>query len=332
MNARAGNTFPTVLRSLLRQDPNVIMVGEIRDEEVAQIVGQAAYTGHLVLTSMHTVDAATAVTRLANLGLEPFKIAESLSAVLAQRLLRTLCPACKRVHNDEEARRLGEEHRMGPVPASAGPGCQHCNHTGFGGRMPVAELMTPSDALRDAITRGATANEIRAAMRAAGYPTMREQALRLVAAGITSIEEVNRVLTDDESTRASRDRPRVLVTDDDPITRMLVKLLLEREQFDVLEAANGRDAVEIATRERPDLLIIDLHMPETDGYEAITTLRRDLSMATLPIVVLTSEDGPGIEHRVLELGADDYMLKPFDPEVLLSRVHAVFRRIKVMAA
>ena len=332
VNPKGGNTFATVLRSLLRQDPNVIMVGEIRDEEVAQIVGQAAYTGHLVLSSMHTVDAATAVTRLANLGLEPYKIAESLSAVLAQRLIRTICPGCKQVHGPGEARRLGETHTLPSIPASAGPGCPHCNHTGFLGRMPVAELLTPNEALRDAITRGATAHEIRAAMRAAGYPTMREQALRLVAAGVTSIEEVNRVLADDESTRAARERPRILVTDDDPITRMLVKLLLEREQFEVLEAANGRDAVEIATRERPDLMFMDLHMPGTDGYEAIAQLRRDLSLATLPIVVLTSEEGPGVEHRVLQLGADDYMIKPFDPEVLLSRVHAVFRRLKVMAA
>jgi CheY-like chemotaxis protein len=281
---------------------------------------------------MHTVDAATAVTRLANLGLEPYKIAESLSAVLAQRLIRTLCPSCKRVHSEEEARMRGEAHKLPPLPVSAGPGCQHCNHTGFVGRMPVAELLTPSEALRDAISRGATAHEIRAAMRAAGFPTMREQALRLVTSGLTSIEEVNRVLTDDDSTRAARERLRVLAADDDPITRMLVKLLLEREQFEVLEAANGRDAIEIATRERPDLLIVDLHMPEADGYEAITALRRDLSLAMMPILVLTSEEGPGIEHRVLELGADDYMIKPFDPDVLLSRVHAVFRRLRVAAA
>ena len=96
------------------------MVGEIRDAEVAQIVGQAAYTGHLVLTSMHTLDTATAITRLTNLGLQPFKIAECLSAVLAQRLLRSLCPYCKTVNNALEARDLGTEHHMASVPASAG--------------------------------------------------------------------------------------------------------------------------------------------------------------------------------------------------------------------
>ena len=334
VNPRAGNTFAAALRSLMRQDPNVIMVGEIRDEEVAQIVGQAAYTGHLVLTSMHTVDAATAITRLANLGLESFKIAESLSAVLAQRLLRALCPSCRRTHSPEDALRRGAEHRIPSAPFSAGSGCQHCNHTGYLGRVPVAELLTPSDGLRDAISRGATAYEIRAAMRAAGFSTMRDHALQLVATGVTSIEEVNRVLTDDAESvhAAARDRKRVLVTDDEPITRMLVKLLLERDHYEVLEATNGKDAVELATRERPDLLLIDLNMPEMDGYEAIARLRKDLALATLPIIVLTAEDGPGVEKRVLELGADDYIIKPFDPDILLSRVNAVFRRLKVMAA
>jgi len=157
--------------------------------------------------------------------------------------------------------------------------------------------------------------------------------MRLVAAGITSIEEVNRVLAEDvDGAQKAHARRRVLVTDDEPITRMLVKLLLERENYEVLEATNGSQAVDIATRERPDLMIVDLNMPEMDGYEAITRLRRDMTLATLPIMVLTSEEGPGVERRVLELGADDYVLKPFDAAVLLSRVNGVFRRLKVMAA
>jgi CheY-like chemotaxis protein len=320
-----------VLRSILRQDPNVIMVGEIRDGEVAQIVGQAAYTGHLVLASMHTADAATAITRLQNLGLEPFKVAESLSAVLAQRLLRTLCPGCRRIVPDADARPIGSSS-----PAAtrivAGPGCDRCQHTGYLGRVPVAEVLTPSDGLRDAIGRGATAHEIRFAMRSAGFPTMRDQAMRLVQQGVTSIEEVDRVLADDGRSKSQRTKPRVLVTDDDPITRMLVKLLLEREHYDVLEAMNGQQAVEIALREKPDLIMSDLHMPEMDGYESIRRMRKDFSLAMVPIIVLTAEDGPGVEQRVLELGADDYIVKPFDPTVLLSRVHAAFRRLNASAA
>jgi type IV pilus assembly protein PilB len=333
VNAKSGNTFPNVLRSILRQDPNVIMVGEIRDEEVAQIVGQAAYTGHLVLSSMHTADTATAITRLTNLGLEPFKIAESLSAVIAQRLLRALCPHCRREHDEFEARRRGAAHNIRLVPASAGSGCEHCAHTGYLGRVPVVELLTPTDELRDAIARGATAHDIRSAMRSAGVPTMRDRALELVRTGVTSLEEVERVLSLDTETAAAKPTTRrVLVTDDEPITRMLVKLLLEREQFEVLEATNGKQAVEIAVRERPDLVLCDLNMPEMDGFEAIGRIRKDFSLSTLPIIVLTAEDGDGVERRVLELGADDYIVKPFDPAVLLSRVNAVFRRLKVAAA
>jgi len=113
---------------------------------------------------------------------------------------------------------------------------------------------------------------------------------------------------------------------------MLVKLLLERENFEVLEARNGDEAVAVATRERPDLVLLDLNMPVMDGYEAIHHLRHDASLASLPIIVLTAEDGQTVERRVLAMGADDYMLKPFDATVLVSRVHAVFNRLKLRAA
>jgi len=333
VNARAGNGFAAILKSLLRQDPNILMVGEVRDAEVAQIVGQAAYTGHLVLSSLHTTDAATAVTRLMNLGLEPFKIAESLRCIVAQRLVRRLCPECRRLHDDIEAHRLAQKHQVRLIRASAGPGCGFCKQTGYAGRIPIAEILMPSDALRATIAQGATAHEIRAAMHASGIPTMRDHAIDLVAAGITAIEEVERVLASDDTEQPGRGaQRRILVVDDDPMSRMLVKLLLERERYDVLEASNGRDGVEIAARERPDIVLLDLNMPEMDGYQAIARLRHELALTGLPIVVLTAEDGPGTERRVLELGADDYIVKPFDADVLIARVQAVFRRFGAMAA
>jgi DNA-binding response OmpR family regulator len=129
-----------------------------------------------------------------------------------------------------------------------------------------------------------------------------------------------------------RVRSRILVADDEPITRMLVKLLLEREHYDVMEATNGDQAVEIALRERPNLVLIDLNMPVMDGYQAIHFLRKTLSMATLPIIVLTAEDGDSIERRVLELGANDYIIKPFDPGILLARVSGLFGRMHMVAA
>ena len=157
---------------------------------------------------------------------------------------------------------------------------------------------------------------------------MRDQAMRFVSQGLTSLDEVHRVLSDEvDGEPPAHIQARVLIADDEPIARMIVRRLLERENFRVLEAANGKQAVDIAMRERPDLMIIDLNMPEMDGYEAIARLRRDITVAaTLPIMVLTSEEGPAVESRVLELGADDYIVKPFDQTVLLSRVNAVFNR------
>jgi type IV pilus assembly protein PilB len=319
VNPRAGATFASVLRSVLRQDPNVVMVGEIRDAEVAQIVGQAAYTGHLVLSSVHTIDTATAVMRLLNLGLEPFRVAETLTGILAQRLVRRLCPECS---------------LRGGRDGTPGPGCAHCGETGYVDRVPIAELLTPTDEIRSAIARGATAAEIRLAMREAGMPSMRDHARAMVEAGITTAAEIARVLGDtaesSEST-PSRRRPLVLIADDEPITRTLVRLLLERDGYAVVEVANGRQAVEQAKVCRPALVVMDLHMPEMSGFEAVTALRRIPELAGVPIVVVTAEQGPGVERQVLALGADDYIVKPFEPSLLAGRIKAVFARQQLAA-
>jgi type IV pilus assembly protein PilB len=327
VNRAAGTNFAQVLRSVLRQDPNVIMLGEIRDSEVAQIAGQAAYTGHLVLSSLHTVDAATAVGRLLNLGVEPFRVSETLNAVFAQRLVRRLCPDCRVLLDAHEARRRGDEHGIKAVVATAGKGCDRCRNTGYLDRLPVAESLVPDDAMRRLIRESASAADLRAAMRQGGFRSMRDVALDAVANGVTSIDEVNRVLADDDAVRLpQRTRNRVLIVDDDRMIRMLVKLLLEKDGYDVIEGENGLHAIELARRERPELIVLDLMMPEMDGFEAIGRLRREIALATLPVIVLTAESGPDTERRVLELGADDYLVKPFEPGVLLPRVRAAFRR------
>lgn len=321
VNARAGATFANVLRSVLRQDPDVLMVGEIRDAEVAGIVGQAAYTGHLVLTSVHTIDAASAVTRLLNLGLEPFRIAESLSGILAQRLVRRLCPGCR-------TRETG-----GYV---AGAGCPHCHNTGFLARVPVAELLTLTDHIREVIAKNGTATEIRLAMRQAGIPSMRDAARRLVREGTTSVDEVARVLGAEEEGPAVVApfiaRRTVLVADDEPITRTLVRVLLDRAGYTVIEAATGREAVDLASQRHPDLILMDLNMPQMDGYDAIGLIRSLPDLVAVPIVVVTADDGARVESKVLALGADDYIVKPFEPAVLDARVKAAFERHRLAVA
>ncbi|RPE73060.1 type II secretion system protein E (GspE) [Tibeticola sediminis] len=181
VNPKIELDFARALRAILRQDPDVIMIGEIRDHETAQIAIQASLTGHLVLATLHTNDAASAVTRLTDMGVEPFLLSSSLLGVLAQRLVRRLCAHCKR--QDAE----GAWH---PV------GCAECGHTGYAGRTGIFELLAADEAIRALIHAQAGEAEIRAAGLAAGMRLMREDGERLVASGVTSREELLRVTRD----------------------------------------------------------------------------------------------------------------------------------------
>jgi general secretion pathway protein E len=181
VNAKIDLTFAKALRAILRQDPDVIMIGEIRDFETAQIAIQASLTGHLVLATVHTNDAVSSATRLIDMGVEPFLLSSSLLGVLAQRLVRKLCVHCKR----EDAH--GHWH---PV------GCEHCSHTGYKGRTGVYELMVADDKLRSLIHNRADENQLFVAAEAGGLKSMREDGQRLVRLGITSPEEVIRVTRD----------------------------------------------------------------------------------------------------------------------------------------
>ena len=181
VNPKIDLTFGKALRAILRQDPDVIMIGEIRDFETAQIAIQASLTGHLVLATVHTNDAVSSVTRLVDMGVEPYLLSSSLLGTLAQRLVRKLCPACKR--QDEH----GHWH---PV------GCPACSGTGYKGRTGVYELMVADDAIRELVHSRAPESEMHAAAQKGGLRSMREDGERLVSAGLTSLEEVIRVTRD----------------------------------------------------------------------------------------------------------------------------------------
>lgn len=182
VNPRIDMTFAKALRSILRQDPDVIMIGEIRDLETAQIAVQSSLTGHLVLATLHTNDSASSVTRLVDMGVEPFLLASSLLGVLAQRLVRRLCEKCKE-----------------PDPVTGGwraPGCLACGKTGFQGRMGVHELLHVDDEIRGLIHSGASESAIRAVARKQGQLTMREDGQRWIDSGATSLDEIIRVTRD----------------------------------------------------------------------------------------------------------------------------------------
>ncbi|MBN1577907.1 MAG: Flp pilus assembly complex ATPase component TadA [Chitinispirillaceae bacterium] len=197
INEKAGVTFASALRSILRQDPDVILVGEIRDNETAQIAIQAAQTGHLVLSTLHTNDALSAITRLRDLGVPSFLIASSVLALVAQRLVRVLCPSCKyetdvspliknrwkTIFGTEELSRAFEAR-----------GCDHCNNTGFRGRVGIFELIVVNDKLRDAIADNIPENNIRRMIREDGFQTLIYDGIEKVKQGATSPEELLRIV------------------------------------------------------------------------------------------------------------------------------------------
>ncbi len=190
-NEKIGFTFATALRSLLRQDPDIIMVGEVRDPETAAIAVQAALTGHLVITTLHTNDAASAVTRLANVGIEPYLVAASVVGILAQRLVRKICTHCRETYTPPEPlRRLGGSAIADLETFYRGRGCPKCRGTGFQGRIGIYELLSVNEEIRELIISGAALAEIRAAAARNNLSTLRTDGMKKVRAGITTLEEV----------------------------------------------------------------------------------------------------------------------------------------------
>ncbi|MEW6323429.1 MAG: ATPase, T2SS/T4P/T4SS family [Acidobacteriota bacterium] len=199
VNDKIKLTFAAALRSILRQDPDVILVGEIRDQETARIAMQAAQTGHLVLSTLHTDDAPSSVTRLTDIGIEPYVIASALIGVVAQRLVRRLCPHCRRQYTpppDVLHALAISESDAASIPFYRAVGCDQCNHTGYRGRMGIYEVMRVSDKVRRLISQRATEDAIREAATAAGMMTLGDDALAKVKAGVTTPEELLRVVTE----------------------------------------------------------------------------------------------------------------------------------------
>jgi type IV pilus assembly protein PilB len=196
INEGIGRTFAAALRSFLRQDPDVILVGETRDVETAQISIRAALTGHLVFTTLHTNDCPSTIARLLEMGIPPFLISSSLLLILAQRLARRLCAACKEPYEVDEETLAPYGHvptGRGKVTLHKGKGCPTCSFTGMKGRVAIYEVMPISEELKDAILRTATIAAIREIAQSQGMKTLRQAALLKVLAGTTSIEEVLRV-------------------------------------------------------------------------------------------------------------------------------------------
>jgi type IV pilus assembly protein PilB len=195
INPKGGLTFATGLRSILRQDPDVIMVGEIRDLETAEISVQSALTGHLVFSTLHTNDAPSSLTRLIDMGVEPFLISSSVIGIIAQRLVRTICPACKQAYSPskEIINDIGVKLPEGNLKFYKGTGCKACKNTGYKGRIGIFEILMLDDKIRDLILAKTSSSQIKRIAHEAGMRTLREDGITKVLAGATTIDEVIRV-------------------------------------------------------------------------------------------------------------------------------------------
>ena len=376
---KAGLTFAAALRSILRQDPNVVLVGEIRDKETAQIAVQASLTGHLVLSTLHTNDAANAVTRLVDIGVESYKIAASLRGVVAQRLMRKLCPTCKEVWMEAPPERLRRWIPKG-TPLYRAAGCPDCAMTGYRGRFSILEILTMTPELERLIAAGEAAGRIAAAAQRGGMKSLWDSGLAHVARGESTLDELTRVVDiPDEPEAPSPQEPRVsrrtdgvrrspapgsvtappepvapvstvfdlleesapparrsgahgqpaskvLLVDDEDSLRKVMRDLLERDGYVVTEARDGVQALDQVDRVGPDIIVLDLNLPGLDGYGVLSHLRSRPATAGIPVIVLTAKGDEDNEVRVFELGADDFLTKPFRARALSARLEAVLGR------
>jgi type IV pilus assembly protein PilB len=344
INERVGLTFAGGLRTILRQDPDIVMVGEIRDPETAAIAMQASMTGHLVLSTLHTNDAPSAVSRLIDMGVEPFLITSSLTLVVGQRLARVPCPRCSEpVEADPKTLELLglEPEAVEGANLRSGTGCGFCAQTGYQGRVGLFEVVRVTRKLRELIVSRATEVAIKEEAAASGMRSMRADGLAKALAGRTTLEEVLRVTPPDPdlARRAGRRAggpapaqvasgvktpPKVLVLDDDAaIVQVAAAVLVDG--YAVMGASEVDEALRMVAAQRPDLLLVDLDLPGADPTQLLAALR-ETAARDLPVLLMSAVDDRRARDRALAAGATGFIPKPFGDTELRSEVAAVLRR------
>jgi len=357
INPAAGITFAAGLRSILRQDPDIVMVGEIRDSETAITAFQAAQTGHLVLSTLHTNDAPSAVIRLMDLKIDPFLVSASLIAVIGQRLVRKVCQECKTPEALPPEQMEAIRPYLGQDPSSPfwkGIGCEVCQFSGYSGRLGLFEILMITPSLRKKISTHLSSVELKEAAESEGFRTLTMDGITKAMQGLTTIDEVLRAAPPEskgsvsapvhetavqedsaseepyfpEPTPAMRSaRPkRILVVDDSAVIRKLVTHYLEAEGYLVVEAENGLDGLKMVSTEKPDLVIADFLMPKMDGLTLTRKLKSRLTTMFIPIIILTAKDEVESEVEFISAGADDYLTKPVVPKRLVARVKRLLNK------
>ncbi len=336
----AGVTFASALRSILRQDPDIIMIGEIRDAETANIALQAAQTGHLVLSTLHTNDAASAVSRLLSLNADPFVLSSSLVGVLAQRLVRKLCKNCAQEADEEYLARMSgllPELELHSAKIMMPGTCRQCRLTGYSGRVGLFSYLDVNETIAQAIADERSTGEIRAIASHSGFRDLSEVALNSLLSGETSFEEIRPYLLQAEesntdghaSERKSHksaqelgplDKEKVLIIEDDADVRSILSMLLQKEMYEVVEAANGQEGLEKVYECKPSLIVCDLMMPVMDGREFLKKIQATKQTRDIPVLMLTAVDHENNEIDLIDLGATDFVSKSASSSVLLTRM------------
>ena len=355
VNEKQGLTFATVLRSVLRQDPDIVMVGEIRDQETAAIAVQAALTGHLVLSTLHTNDTVGAITRLSDMGVEGFKLAGGLAGVTAQRLVRRVCPACAEPA-DPAALPGGVRDAMqrlfGRVAHTRAKGCPQCGFAGLKGRLPVIELLDIGADLRDAIGRGENEEQLRRrAVETGALHSLEADALWHLLEGRTTLAEVQPYLagaalratpaarvaaagpapavpagSDAVVVGPSAERPRVLVAVADPVWRAVLEGALAACEVETAWVENGAAALASVADRTPALLVVAADLPGLNGEQVVRGVRTIIQAMSVGTIALLGAGDDAARARLTAAGADEVLAPPIDTAQLRSRVKAALAR------
>ncbi len=348
VNEKQGLTFAGVLRSVLRQDPDVLLVGEIRDGETATVAFQAAMTGHLVLSTLHTNDSIGAIARLENIGVEPFRVAAGLIGVTAQRLVRRVCPHCRYEAPIEELHpmvRAAQQRQFGRARHVKAAGCAECGFTGYTGRLPLVEFLEITPEIRGMITTNKSVDELRAtAVRTGALHSFDTDGLWHIAEGDTTADEVI-PYTEFERRRTPRTNTprvnqefvpeldadgvampsRVLLAVGNKEDRVRFNDILVEARLSVQIANDGAAALGILAQDPPDALVVGLKLPILDGRQVVHAARTVVGLVDMPIIVIAPEGSDREGNELMAQGVDDVLVEPFDSERFRQRVTAVMR-------
>ncbi len=341
INERINITFEILLKSAMRQDPDILFLGEIRDKYSARMAVDAAGTGHLTLSTLHTLNATTAIFRLERLDISRSALAESLLGVIAQRLVRKLCTHCKGIHDisDKEIEILKNFTLDLPQKVGHPVGCLQCNNSGYYGRIGTYEILHVDAHVADMIRSGLSINEIRAYLFKCGEKLLFHHALDKIRETTLSVQEAFSTILSEEKPSdldykspiirteekevpsqniLKQEEKNILVVDDDEDMRNLISLLLKKEKYHVTTANDGLDAIMKIGGTSFDLVLSDINMPNLDGIKLLEVLMQ--KGIKTPVIFITSRTTHEDEIKGLSLGATDYIKKPISKDILLHRV------------